>query len=223
MVGCHDASQYRRGVQKVDLKVIGAGVGRTGTLSLKLALEQLLKGRCHHMIELFREPDQISFWVSAIDGETTDWARGLRGYVAQVDWPGASFWRELSGAFPEALVVLSVRDPQSWYDSCMRTIFSEIPRQIDEGDEWVSAFARMSARRFSDRFADREAMIAAYLDHNAAVRATVPADRLLEWSVADGWRPLCDRLGLRVPKTPFPQANSTAEFRARAGLPPLAT
>ena len=203
------------------LKVVGAGVGRTGTHSLKVALEQLLGGTCHHMIEVFAHPEEIAVWTAAIDGKDVDWGELMQPYTALVDWPGASFWPELSAANPDALVLLSVRDPDQWYTSCMNTIFGGIRVMADGGDEWMSAMLRLFADRFSDQIEDRDAMIAAFERHNDAVRKAIPADRLLEWRTADGWEPICDRLGVPVPSEPFPVTNTTAEFREMLGMPPL--
>jgi hypothetical protein len=203
------------------LKVVGAGVGRTGTHSLKVALEQLLGGTCHHMIEVFAHPDEVAVWTAAVDGKDIDWGGLMQPYVAQVDWPGASFWPELSAANPDALVLLSVRDPDQWYTSCMNTIFGGIRVMVDGGDEWMSAIVRLFSERFSDKIEDRDAMIAAFERHNDAVREAIPADRLLEWSTADGWGPICERLGVPVPSEPFPVTNTTTEFREMLGMPAL--
>ncbi len=202
------------------LQVVGAGVGRTGTHSLKLALEQLLGGRCHHMIEMFGNEDAIAGWSRAIEGEVVDWPALLDGYVAQVDWPGASFWPELTAAFPDALVLLSVRPPEDWYRSAANTIFLGFDRTPDELAPWMHTFRRCLHDRFDDRFDDPTAMMDAFVRHNDAVRAAVPADRLLEWTAGDGWEPLCARLGVPVPDVPFPLTNTTDEFRAMLGLPP---
>jgi Sulfotransferase domain len=202
------------------LEVVGAGVGRTGTHSLKIALEQLQDGPCHHMIEVLPSPEQQRLWTDAIDGRPVDWAALTEGFVTQVDWPGASFWLELSQANPDALVILSLRDPDQWYTSCANTIFG-MQMLADQGDAWMQAVVRMMNQRFDDRFDDRDAMIAAFERHNDAVRAGVPAARLLEWAVADGWEPICARLGVAVPDEPFPLTNTTEEFRAMIGMPPL--
>lgn len=198
------------------LKVIGAGVGRTGTHSLKMALEQLLGGPCHHMIEVFAHAEEeIPVWTAAIEGKQVDWPALFRPYVAQVDWPGASFWPELSEAFPDALVLLSVRDPEGWYQSATDTIFGGMNAGAQGGDGWMSSMRRLLGDRFSSDFGNRAAMIDAFERHNERVRNTVPADRLLEWTPSDGWDPICKRLGLAVPDEPFPVSNTTAEFRAR--------
>jgi hypothetical protein len=199
------------------LKVVGAGVGRTGTHSLKLALEQLLGGTCHHMVEVLAHPEEVPIWTAAIDGHDVDWNALLEGYTALVDWPGGSFWPELSAANPDALVLLSVRDPDAWYTSCHNTIFQAMTMMKDEA--WMAAMLRLLHDRFSDRLDDRDAMVAAFEKHNDAVRAGVPADRLLEWTAADGWEPICERLGLAVPGEPFPKVNTTEDFRAMIGLP----
>lgn len=204
------------------LKVVGAGVGRTGTNSLKIALESLLGGRCHHMFEIIMNPDQVPMWTAAIEqkGEV-DWDDVLDGYVAQVDWPGASFWPELSAAYPDALVILSVRDPDVWYTSASNTIFQAFDVMPEELSPWFMSVAAMMGERFSAELGDRDAMIAAYQRHNDAVRAAIPAERLLEWSPEQGWEPICERLGVPVPDEPFPVTNQTAEFRAMLGAPPL--
>lgn len=204
------------------LKVIGAGVGRTGTHSLKVALEQLLGGPCHHMVEVFAHAEtEVPVWIDAIEGRPVDWASLMAGYRAQVDWPGASFWPELSEAFPDALVLLSVRPADEWYRSASDTIFAGMDSARAGGDAWMIAMAKLLADRFSDQFADRDAMIAAYHRHNDRVREAVPAGRLLEWKPSDGWAPICDRLGMAVPDEPFPVTNTTSEFREMVGLPPL--
>ncbi len=195
------------------LRVVGPGVGRTGTYSLKLALERLLGGRCHHMAEVLADRDQeLRRWGPALRGETVEWEAVFSGYVAQVDFPGAAFWREITDAFPDALVILSTRPADSWYQSAASTIF------LLDADHGSSPFIDLWRGWLGDDFADREAMIAAYERHNAAVRAAIPAHRLLEWTVADGWAPLCERLGLPVPDEAFPATNSAAEFRAQNGL-----
>ena len=203
------------------LKVVGAGVGRTGTHSLKVALEQLLGGTCHHMVEVFAHPDEVPVWTDAIDGKTVDWAALMQGYTAQVDWPGGSFWPELSAANPDALVLLSTRDPELWFTSCTNTIFGGLRMMADGGDQWMAAMLRLFKDRFSDQLDDRDAMVAAYEKHNDAVRAAIPKERLLEWTPSDGWEPICERLDVPVPSEPFPVTNTTKEFREMMGLPPI--
>jgi Sulfotransferase domain len=203
------------------LKVVGAGVGRTGTHSLKVALEQLLGGTCHHMVEVFAHPDEVPVWTDAIDGKAIDWAALMQDYTALVDWPGGSFWPELSAANPDALVLLSTRDPDQWFTSCTNTIFGGLRMMADGGDQWMAAMLRLFKDRFSDQLDDRDAMVAAYEKHNDAVRAAIPKERLLEWTPSDGWDPICERLAVPIPSEPFPVTNTTKEFREMMGLPPL--
>lgn len=199
----------------MSLKVVGPGVGRTGTNSLKLALERLLGGRCHHMWEVGADPDrQIPLWTAAIEGRPVDWHDVMDGFVAQVDWPGASFWPELVSAFPEALVIMSVRPADEWYASASRTIFEAISLQ----GEWRATLRKLLTDRFCGRLDDKDAMIEAYERHNDEVRRRIPSDRLLEWSPTDGWEPLCGFLGQPVPSEPFPVTNTTAQFREMLGL-----
>lgn len=192
------------------LRLVGAGVGRTGTLSLKLALEKLLGAPCYHMMEVFPRPAHVEAWRAAAAGRTTDWHELFRGYAATVDWPGASFWPELTQTFPDAIVLLSTRDAESWWRSAHATIFSVNPPE-PMGSMLRAVFARFTASALDDR----DACIAAYERHNAAVRKAVPAERLVEWTASDGWAPLCRALSLPVPAEPFPHANSTEEFQAR--------
>lgn len=203
------------------LEVVGAGVGRTGTHSLKIALETLHGGTCHHMTEVFGHAEEVPVWIDAIDGRPVDWDALMGEYVAQVDWPGASFWPELAAANPDALVVLSVRDPDEWYTSCTNTIFGAMTMMREQDNQWMDAMLRLMGDRFCDRLDDRDAMRAAFEQHNEAVRAGIPKERLLEWTASDGWGPICERLGMPVPDEPFPKVNSTAEFRQMLGLPPV--
>jgi hypothetical protein len=204
------------------LAVVGAGVGRTGTHSLKLALEQLLDAPCHHMLEILGDPTQVPAWIDAIEGRPVDWSTMLARYRAVVDWPGGAFWPELSAANPNALVLLSVREPEAWYRSAANTIFLTFDNMPPDVAPWMDAVRKLLHDRFSDRFDDPTAMIDAYLRHNDTVRAEVPPDRLLEWTPVDGWTPICERLRLPVPAEPFPVTNTTNEFREMIGVPPLA-
>lgn len=203
------------------LRVVGAGVGRTGTHSLKLALEQLLGGPCHHMVEILGDASQIPAWIDAIDGRPVDWTAMLANYRSIVDWPGGAFWRELAGVFPDALIVLSVRDPESWYRSASDTIFLSFAHMPPPLAPWMQAVHKLLEERFCTEFDNPTAMMDAFVRHNDAVRREAPASRLLEWQPADGWEPICERLGVAVPSEPFPVTNTTDEFRTMIGMPPL--
>jgi hypothetical protein len=199
------------------IKVVGAGLGRTGTHSLKLALEQLLGGRCYHMIEVFGLPEHEPLWTAAARGNPPDWAEMLADFTAIVDWPGGSFWPELSAAFPDAPVLLSTRSPESWWESAHNTIFQALS-QVPEGiPEMIEA---IFSARFTMELDNPQACMDAFERHNAEVRASVPAGRLFEWSPGDGWGPLCEMLGVSEPSEPFPHVNTTEEFRVMLGLDP---
>jgi len=188
------------------LEVIGAGLGRTGTLSLKLALEHLGFGRCYHMTECFPDPAAPPRWIEAADGRP-DWEAIFRGFGATVDYPGCSFWRELAAVYPDAKVVLSVRDPDKWFDSTQATIFApELMKQL-MGSPLKTFFEKTVTAAFGDRLHDRDFMVDYFVRRNAAVAAALPAERLLVYDVAEGWAPLCGFLGVGVPETPFPRAN----------------
>jgi len=208
------------------LTLIGAGFGRTGTLSLKLALEQLGLGRCYHMMEVMGNPGHAAQWHAAAKGEHVDWDALLDGYAAAVDWPACSFWRELTKQYPHAKVLLSLRDPERWYESVSNTIYHAMTREMPAGlpDDLYTQLEMsrdlILQRTFDGRFEDRDHAIAVYNRHNEAVKAEVPADRLLVFEAAQGWEPLCTFLDRPVPDSEFPRVNSSDEFRARMGLQP---
>lgn len=196
------------------VRVVGAGLGRTGTTSLKAALETLLGAPCHHMLEVFTHPEQVPGRHAAARGEAVDWEALLVGYAAVVDWPAAAFWPELTEAFPDAVVVLSTRDVGAWYESASSTIFPNLgPEPPDESmAEWHAMVREVFARRFTVDLDDEAAAAAAFEAHYAAVRAAVPTERLIEWTATDGWGPLCTALDLPVPDEPFPRLNTRDDW-----------
>ena len=205
------------------LEVIGAGLGRTGTESLKLALEQLLTRPCHHMGELFQHPDQIDTWHEAADGQLPNWDQFLSGYAAVVDYPGSAFWSELATTYSDALVLLSVRSsPQQWWESANSTIFESARRQPAPPDSVPGRQHAMATALYNARFTaewdDEKAAIAAYETHNQKVRDYIDPDRLLEWKPGDGWEPICEALNLPAPQNAFPHTNTTADFRATSRI-----
>lgn len=203
------------------LKVVGAGLGRTGSHSLKIALETVLGGTCYHMVELFPRPEHVPMWHGAMVGVEPDWCAMLDGFTAAVDWPAAAVWQELHRAFPDSVVLLSVRSsPEAWWKSFSETILSVMRREPPPEMAAWHAMAGDMLRRLTPDYADRDACIAAYEAHNDRVRRTVPAGKLIEWTPADGWSPICAGLGLPEPAMPFPHVNTTEEFRAMAGLDP---
>jgi hypothetical protein len=186
-------------------------------MSLKLALERLLGAPCYHMLEVFGHPDHVSVWHEAAKGSMPDWDAVFEGYAACVDWPAAAYWREISEAYPDAPVLLSVRDPNSWWASCNNTIFEVFRRPADPNDAW-RAMADEMLKSFGGNFLDPDDAKAAFERHNAEVRSAVDPGRLVEWRTGDGWEPICTALGIAVPDEPFPHTNTTEEFRARAGF-----
>lgn len=205
------------------LQVIGAGLGRTGTMTLKTALEMLGLGRCHHMVEVFQDPAQIPFWRAAAGGEAVDWDAGFAGYRCAVDWPSAHFWRATTAHYPDAKVILSRRDPQRWYESMSETILKAMamyPAPVAGEAEHPMRFASMivAEQTFGGDFG-REAVVAAFERHNAAVIAAIPPERLLVFEAAQGWEPLCAFLGVPVPATAFPRTNNREEFWNHAARP----
>jgi hypothetical protein len=215
------------------LEVIGAGFGRTGTTSLKVALERLGFGPCYHMFEIIGDPAQVPRWQPVVRGERFDWAEVFDGYRSTVDWPGAAYWRELAEHYPHAKVLLSVRDPEPWYTSMHDTIYQfSLTEYVDDGSPEARhgiAMREIPERTvwdlgFGNRFADKRYAIETFERHNAEVQRVIPADRLLVYRLGDGWGPLCEFLGVEVPAEEFPHLNDTATMRlmadrARAGEP----
>lgn len=203
------------------LRVVGAGLGRSGTASLQRALERLLGGRCYHMLEVMQNRDHDAFWLAAVRGEPVDFASFLAGYRAAVDWPACAFWRELAAANSDAVILLSTRDsPQRWWASMQATIVPAVKSRRESPDPALVRHGTMVRelfeRRFCPRWDDPGAAMEAYERHNAEVRRSADPARLLEWRPGDGWDPICDALGVPVPDARFPHENSTADFQARA-------
>ena len=202
----------------MSLEVIGPGFGRTGTMSLKLALEQLGFGPTHHMEEVFAYPEQVPVWQAIAMHQPADWRAVFAGYRSQVDWPGAHVWRQLCEAFPKAKVVLSVRPEDSWWKSFSATI----AKLISEPDAHPlpphiramldSATKMVQVQTFHGPVTDRELALKALRQRTIDVRAAVSPERLLVFDVSEGWGPLCDFLQVPVPATPFPHVNSTEGF-----------
>jgi hypothetical protein len=206
------------------MRVIGAGFGRTGTASLKLALEKIGFGPCHHMQEVLKHPDEVPMWERAARGETVDWKAFMGAWGSACDFPSALYYRDLMEAFPDAKVILSTRDAASWYASMAETIvpmFSRFPNRVVlpllpvvSAPRRTMVGTRVHAE-IIDRFEDREHVLAVYEAHVAEVKRVVPAERLLVFEAKQGWAPLCEFLGVPVPSEPFPRVNDTAEFKRR--------
>lgn len=165
------------------------------------------------MREVFQRPEHVAMWHGAARGDMPDWAAMFDGYCAVLDWPAASFWQDIGRTFPDAPVILSLRDSEPWWHSASTTIFPAMHRT--ENPAWREMMDAVFEARFTLSLDDKDACIAAYERHVADVRAKAPADRLIEWRPGDGWRPLCDALGVPVPDDPFPHVNTKEEFLAR--------
>lgn len=214
------------------LKVIGVGFGRTGTLSLKIALETLGLGPCHHWVELTRHPSLARRWVDALrnlhNARPVDWDIVFQGYKSSVDWPGCSFSRELKLAYPDTKIILTIRDPDSWYESVSQTLlplYQSLPtwlclllpplgvlRYLASEIIWAENGV------FEGDFENRVKAIAIFEAHSKKVREAFPANDVLVFDVSDGYGPLCDFLGLAAPDTPFPHVNDCASIQRQVRL-----
>ena len=200
------------------LRVVGAGLPRTGTRSLKDALELLLGGRCYHMAEVFQHLEDVPTWRAATRGDVMDWRSFPPYCVAAVDWPVSAFWRELADANPGAVILLSTRESAAaWWESADETILPVLRKPVEqpEHEEWHQMVLELAAREIGPDWDDAGRAHAFYERHNEQVRREAPADRLLDWRATDGWEPLCSALGLPVPDEPFPRVNTREEWAAR--------
>jgi len=210
------------------IKIIGAGFGRTGTLSLKVALERLGYSKCYHMQDLPSNPDHISYWKAAARGDPVNWPSLFTGYQAILDFPGCCFYRQLLDQYPQAKVILTTRDPEEWYASALKTIHKPKPslaliltivrkipfsRRVRRLPRVMLAMDRIVFKGlFDGRFTDKQHTLEVYKLHYDEVIKTVPASQLLVYSVKEGWGPLCTFLEVSVPEEPFPHANTGGDF-----------
>jgi hypothetical protein len=210
------------------LKVIGAGLPRTGTTSLKAALERLGFGPCYHMFELLSHPEHVDKWLPAAEGTPLDWEHVLDGYRSTQDWPASHFWREQAAAYPDAKVILTVRDPHRWYASFRTLLSQEFPQEdVPEALRPVidasvrlgpvldaigrDVFGLDADRPLTRGVPEEERAVEAFRRHTAMVTESLPADRLLVFDVREGWGPLCAFLGVEPPADEaFPHLNDSA-------------
>lgn len=196
------------------MRVVGAGWGRTGTTSAAAALELLGFGPCVQMQTMWQRPDLAEVWAAHYRGHPADWSVVLREFGASVDWPGASEWRQFAGLWPDAKVLLTLRDSESWYDSVLASIHAWTAPGKDAGPPAVAALLdRVWDEHLGgwEQVFDRARAIELYEGHVADVRLSCPRDRLIEWRVADGWATLCEQLGVSIPDLPVPHLNSRTE------------
>lgn len=204
---------------KDGLRIIGAAFPRTGTTSVKRALEILGFGPSYHMHEVFQHPEHIPAWTAACDGHMPDWHAFLEGYAATLDTPACHFWRELTHAYPLAKVLLLQRDPEAWYESLYATAYQVIKSPAAKHDPALQLVQRLFFdKHMAGRFEDRDFAIATYIHYREAVVQATPSERLLVYEVTEGWEPLCQFLGCDVPDTPFPRKNTREDFQAHNQL-----
>ena len=206
------------------LEVIGAGLGRTATFSLKFALEHLGFGPCYHMSEVFAGARRnVPLWLDVVRGKP-DWNAVFAGFRSTTDYPACTYWRELTAFYPDAKVILTVRDADSWFDSVSETIFSPKMQGSLVGSPVGAMMQGVVFDAFGDRVNDRAFMTDWFTRRNQSVIDSLPPSRLLVFSPKEGWGPICAFLGVAVPKAPFPRVNSRDELNQavaeRRGLPP---
>ncbi|MCZ4409135.1 hypothetical protein O3Q51_09960 [Cryomorphaceae bacterium 1068] len=197
------------------IDIIGVGVGRTGTYSLRMAINQLGYGPCHHMEEVLKNMEvQVSRWSEALNGKA-DWEAIYNGFNSAVDWPTAGFYRELIKEYPNAKFILTERSPKSWADSFGSTIYKLLEGRADAPEkmhEWLNMVNKVTTKTGFPDGLDREGLIAGFIAHGKAVREAIPADQLLIFQVKEGWEPLCQFLDKPVPNESFPHSNNREEF-----------
>jgi hypothetical protein len=196
------------------LKVVGSGLGRTGTKSMQTALNMLGFGPCHHMVEVFRQPETMQLWVDASEGRP-DWDQIFKDYRSVVDYPGAAHWRAIADHYPDAKVLHTVRDPGKWFESTQATIFAPRGGARQGGDSLQERFFASFMAPMQSRIDDRAFMTDYFRRHTEAVKAAIAPERLLVFEVGEGWDRLCKFLDVPVPDEPYPSENSRADFIAR--------
>ncbi len=205
------------------LKIIGAGYPRTGTMSTKAALEQLGFGPCYHFVTQFERPQDIAIWQAAAERRPVDWTALFADFQSAVDWPTSAFYKQLMEVYPDAKILLNVRDPETWYESVRRTVYI-VSRPASSSPQSAESPAAGTGRMldtlawqglFHGRFEDKDYAISVFERHNQEVKDAVPANKLLVWEVKEGWEPLCRFLNVDVPNTPFPRLNDAETFRQR--------
>ena len=195
------------------LQVVGAGLARTGTLSLKFALEHLGFGPCCHATELLATiRQQIPKWMKVFAG-APDWDEVFAGYVSAVDYPTCSYWRELSAYYPDSKIILTTRDPEAWFDSLQRTLLARENVEKIENSPVSAILKTMNQGASLVDPNDRDLSIANFKQWQADVIAAVPPERLLVYRVSEGWEPLCAFLDVKVPAEKFPSVNSSDELK----------
>lgn len=205
------------------MKIIGAGFARTGTLSLKHALQKLGYAPCYHMDEVFKNPDHMAKWRDLAEGQPVDWEAFLGEYQAGVDFPVSIFYEELFTQYPDARVILTTRDPDRWYSSALETIYTmshSVPWYVKYILPRVARFEEMVRyvvwqKYFNGRFTDKQYAIEKFKKHNETVKQTIPPEKLLVFQVKDGWEPLCTFLEVPVPDVPFPNINDKKSMQRR--------
>ena len=204
------------------LSIVGAGFGRTGTYSIKAALEQIGFAPCYHMEDVKQNTKHPEIWRAAVRNESVDWHALLDGYRAAVDWPVSFFWRELLEVYSDAKVLLSVRDPDQWYTSMSNTIFELLKAEGSRDNSQRSMTHELIFDRvFPGNTDDKDYVLGVFRSHIETVQQSVSAPRLLVYDVKQGWAPLCEFLGVVVPKQEFPHRNATREFREATQMKPL--
>ena len=202
------------------MQVFGAGFGRTGTMSLKIALEKLGMGPCYHMREVVSRPSHIKLWYDISRGEHPNWNRLFSGFNSAVDFPVSLFYKQLINQFPDAKFILTLREFDKWYISTVNTIY-KVPNILPDWFKMVVYPIRMFIAMqvnliwdglFKNKFSDRESAKLVYYEHIRSVKKTIPANKLLIYHVKEGWGPLCEFLNVDVPEIPFPKVNDTAEM-----------
>jgi len=211
------------------LKVIGAGYGRTGTNSLKIALEELGLEKCYHMIEVMKNPSHMRQWTKIIESGQADWESLFDGYQAAVDWPTSAFYKELIAAYPDAKVILTVRDPERWYESVLSTIY-QVNNKFGRALQLIPIAGRFFNGIdtlvwdgiFHGRFEDKTYAIQTFNQHIEEVKRAVPSERLLIFEAKQGWEPLCRFLNVPVPaKKPYPHVNDSARVKRMLKIAPV--
>jgi len=211
------------------IKIIGAGFPRTGTMTLKTALEILGFNKTYHYKDLIADSKKLRFWLELENTGQTDFDALFKGFEATVDFPGYPYYKILLKKYPDAKVILTKRDFEKWYESTYKTIWKSARKPIiDRLKLFIRKLFNKNLRaifkcikfmrrvylkdQFNNNFSSKAHAKNIFFKHIEEVITYVPKKQLLVYDVSEGWEPLCHFLEIPIPNQAFPHLNKKEHF-----------